>query len=556
MAYYSRRNPWPFHMLLNNTGLLLGQTKPGAPQLVSSKMQDINQVAPPDYSYGGTNPISDRQEPYESLGMGMGLHMQEKWQDYRYASAEAVDLSVWPWCKGPLLHSYVPSTRDSIAGIRTFFELNGVLYAANGRYVLQKSVSDTWAVVQDFGASASILNVTVFTSNFDGLQRAFFALSAGPAQWTADGTTYTAMATFQSLAFLAIGREFWWADDVNRLRKCDTNADPTVEDNYTSLIFRAGDKLASITNLVTTSAGTMLILKTDGVYTLDASGDDHALFPFLKYARRPDNGRWTGQYENSVYVSYGKTFMRLNQDLSLEEIGPEKLMANDSPVRGQVTAFTGIGDMFAMGGIYNPDTQTSYLMKFGGFVNPTTVSQYSSASPSGARVDVWHGSLCHGLHNVVIQALFESYVDAPSGHTRTWMGLSDGSLAYLINPCVPNPAVCTAYLFDVGDGWVDLPIGTAATTPRSRASGDWPSRASSWMPATSSAWTTSWIRHWRPGPHWPTSSTRRSTKRRRCRPTPVPCWQRSGCTCRTSRRRPARWCLRLLLATRCGRVGS
>ena len=23
---------------------------------------------------------------------------------------------------------------------------------------------------------------------------------------------------------------------------------------------------------------------------------------------------------------------------------------------------------------------------------------------------------------------------------------------------MPNPAVCTAYQFDVGDGWVDLPI--------------------------------------------------------------------------------------------------
>ena len=279
MAYYSRRNPWPFHLTMNGVGLLLGASKPGAPQLVSTKMQDITQVAPPDFSYGGTSPISDRQEPYESLGMGIGLHMQEKWQDYRYASAEAVDLSVWPWCKGPLLHSYIPTTRDSSAGIRAFFELNGVLYAANGRYVLRKAVGDTWSVVKDFGATASILNVAVFTTNFDGIQRAWFALSAGPAQWTADGTTYTPMATFASLGFLAIGREFWWADDVNRLRKVDTNADPTVEANYTNLIFRVGDKQASITNLVTTSVGTMLILKTDGIYTLDSAGDDHAALP-------------------------------------------------------------------------------------------------------------------------------------------------------------------------------------------------------------------------------------------------------------------------------------
>jgi hypothetical protein len=459
MSVYTRREPWPYHMLINKTGLLLGQAKPGAPQLVSSKTQDIAQVAPPDFSYGGTSPQSDRQEPYESLALGMGMRLQDKWQDYRYAQAMGVDLSVWPWCKGPQVSSVIPGTTDAVQGIRTFFELGGRLYAAAGRYVLQKAVGvNTWSVVKDFGASIVILNVTVFTSNFDGVQRAFFALSSGVAQWTSNGSAYTAFATFTALAFIALGREFWWADDINRMRKCDTNADPTNEANYTNLIFRAGDKSAPITNLLQTAAGTMVIAKTDGLYTLDQAGDDHSLFPFLKFAKRVDNGRWAGQFENGLYVSYGKVFFRLNADLSLEEVGPEKLMTNDGPVRGQVTAFCGVGDMFALAGLYNPDTQIAYLMKFGGFVAATQASAFAAAAQGSARVDVWHGSLSHGLPNVVIQALFESSIDAPSGHTQTWMGLSDGSVAYLINPCVPNPAACMAYLFDVGDGWVDLPI--------------------------------------------------------------------------------------------------
>jgi hypothetical protein len=459
MGYYSRRVPWPYHMLIDGTGLLLGSpraTRGGAPtpQLVSSKIQDISQVAPPDYSYGGTSPISDRQQPYESLALGMGLRLQEKWQDFRYAQAMGVDCSVWPWCKGPEPHPVMPPTRDGANGIRAFFELGPTLYAANGRYILRRDADATWTVVKDFGAGTSVLNVAVFTSNFDGVKRAWVALSSGPAQYSSDGTTWTPMATFTALAFLPLGREWWWADDVNRLRKCDTNADPTVEANYTSLMFNVGDKSSPITNLAQTAAGTMIVLKTDGIYTLDQAGDDHSLYPFLKFAPRLDNGKWLGQFENALYVSYGLAFFRLNPDLSMEEVGPERLISNDGPVRGQITAFTGVGGMFAYAMLYNPDSQNSYLMKFGGFVSGAQANQ---TSPSASRVDAWHGALGHSLPNVVGQALHVSSVGAPSGHTRTYLGLSDGTLAYYTNPCTPNPSACSVYTFELGDGWVELP---------------------------------------------------------------------------------------------------
>ena len=461
MGYYSRRVPWPYHMLIDGVGLMLGTPRAAragqeaAAQLVSSKIQDIAQVSPPDFSYGGTSPVSDRQEPYESLALGMGLRMQEKWQDFRYAQAMGVDCSVWPWCKGPEPHPVIPATRDQTSGVRAFFELGTTLFMANGRYILRRDADATWAVAKDFGAGISVLNVAVFTSNFDGTRRAFVALSSGPAQYSSDGTTWTAMATFTALAFLPLGREFWWADDVNRLRKCDTNADPTVEANYTSLIFRAGDKSSPITNLAQTAAGTMIVLKTDGLYTLDQAGDDHSLYPFLKFAPRLDNGKWLGQFENALYVSYGMAFFRLNPDLSMEEVGPERLISNDGPVRGQITAFCGVGGMFAYAGIYNPDTQNSYLLKFGGFVSGAQAGQ---SSPSAVRVDAWHGALGHALPNVVIQALHVSSVGAPTGHTRTYMGLSDGSLAYYTNACTPNPAACSAYTYETGDGWVELPF--------------------------------------------------------------------------------------------------
>ena len=207
-------------------------------------MQDIAQVSPPDFSYAGMSPIADRDEPYESLVLGMGLRMQEKWQDFRYASARGVDLSVWPWCKGPQI--------NTVHSVRARDEHRGrdVLRAWRRRCTALRGGTSCAATTTRPGrwskTSARVyrsLNVTVFTSNFDGCPaRLGGAQRRVLAQYSANGTTWTAMTTFGALAFAAIGREFWWADDINRLRKCDTNADPTVEANYTSLIFRAGDK--------------------------------------------------------------------------------------------------------------------------------------------------------------------------------------------------------------------------------------------------------------------------------------------------------------------------
>jgi len=447
--YSARKSPFPYTFKIGTVGLMLAPPAPNKPLVTSTKIQDIAQVQPPDFSYAGTSPIGDRDEPYESLALGYGLKVQEKWQDQRYAAANAVDLSVWPWCKGPEITQFTPPVRDSVAGVRTFFELGTTLYCAQGRYILRRDADATWTQVADFGAGVAVLNVTVFTSNFDGTQRAFVALSTGAARYSSNGTTWTAMATFAALAFVTIGREFWWADDTNRLRKCDTNADPTNEANYTSLIFRAGDKSSSITALMVTAAGTLIIAKTDGLYTLDAAGDDHQLLPFLKFAPNANNGKAWGQFENSLYTSYGPNLLAIDPALTASEVGPEKLIGNDSAVRGRVTAFAAVGTMFAYAAVFNPDSLDGYLMKFGGYVQKEGET---------VHVDAWHGSVSPPFVSRAVQALFVSSIGAPTGHTRTYLGFSDGSVGWMVNPCVPNPAACSAYRFHTGDSYVDLPL--------------------------------------------------------------------------------------------------
>jgi hypothetical protein len=465
MSLYAKRRPWPFHVVINGTGFLIGSPQPGQPALVSVETQSINQVAPPDYSYAGSNPTNDREEPFQQLTLGLGLAIQEKWDDQRYLSANAVDLSVWPWMLGPEINTYTLGGVDATRGIGKFFELGTTLYATNGANVLRKAVgADTWSIAKTF--TQPILDVIVFTSNFDGVQRAFFALAGAVAQYTSDGTAYTAMATFNALAFTVIGKEFWWADDTNRLRKLDTNADPTNEANYTSLIFRAGDKSAGITSLLVTAGGTLVVGKTDGLYTLDAAGADHELFPFLRYADLPDNGRRWGTFENGLYVAYGNSLGRIDPDLSWTSVGPDDLSSNTGAVSGAVTAFAGVESMFAYAALLDKDTNTGYLCKFGAWVamgvrGPRQSTLVTALGSQGTgepvHIDAWHGSVSIPFVGRAIQHLFVSQIGQAAGHTRTYIGFSDGSIGWMLNPCTPNPAGCSAYRYFTGDGWVDLP---------------------------------------------------------------------------------------------------
>ena len=451
MSLYAKRRPYPYHLIVNGVGFMLGSPGPNRPALVSSKTQDIAAVAPPDYSYAGTNPISEREEPYESLVLGMGFDLQEKWQDRRYQSARAVDLSVWPWCKGPEITLLTPAVKDDIVGVTEFFELGSTLYAANGRFVLRRDSDAGWSVAKDFGGGEAILDVQVFTSNFDGVQRAFFALKTGVAQWTSNGTAYTPMATFHALAFAVVGREFWWADDTNRMRKLDTNADPTVEGNYTSLIFNVGDKSSPITSLMITAGGVLVIAKTDGLYTLDGAGDDHELFPFLRYADSATNGKVWGQFENNLYVAYSNSLGKLDPQLGWASVGPDTLIDNTSEVRGRVSAFAGVETMFAWAALFDADSLTGWLCKLGAWS-----SQENQLD--AVHLDAWHGSLSVPFTGRAIQTLFVSGVGAPARHTRTYLGFSDGTVGWLINSCTPNPTACEHYRYHTGDGYVDLPV--------------------------------------------------------------------------------------------------
>lgn len=464
MSYLSaRRSPYPFHMKVDGQGLLLGAPKPNQPvSLTSVAQKNIDKIQSQDYSYNGISPMDEREEPYRSLARGMGQTYQETWEDGAYLSARGLDLSVWPWCCGPQLVQQAAAAPLAVGDGR-FLEFQGTVWRAQGKLIQRLEPGGTWTTTATF--AQNITCSIVFASNFDGLPRIFVGFdSAQPAQWSLNGTAWAPMSSFLAQAFAVVGREFWWATSGNRLRKCDTNADPTNEANYTTAQFQVGDSTSIITNLLVSAGGTLVICKTDGLYTLTSTGDSVNLFPYLKFAPIPHNGKWAGQFLNSLYVSYGNSLLRINADLSVDSIGLDKLTSNTSEVRGPVTAFAGIGTFFAWAMCWNPDTNQAFLCKLGTFpgsgglgVKTVTGTTATTTNLEVAPEDAWHGSLSDPLASLGCH-LFTSYVGAPADHTATYLSLQDGSIYRLINACGPNPGNCSQYRFVTGDHYVDLPL--------------------------------------------------------------------------------------------------
>jgi len=439
------------------TGIMLGRPSKGA-ALVATRPQTLDQVAPPSFEYGAENPIAERIQPYDDLSLGFGLYRQQTANDKRYRYAIGADLSISGlWQKGPLISTYLPGTTDSTAGYGKFFEIAGTLYCLVGRYCLQRASDASWTVSQDFGAGHAATDVVVFYSNGSTLY-AYVAMGDSVPCYRFDGTTWTQHATMAATKWAMVGRDLYRSNDTNYLSFCDTDADPWNQANWNAdNAFRVGDHDYPITALISDPFGSLVVMKQDGVYSIDQAGQDHMLYPYLRLAAGafPENGKYVGTFANDIYVNFGEQEYKLEAELMLgrvhlniKEVGPERLTSNLSPLKGRVTAFCGVGTMYALAGYYDDDTGSSWLLKYSAWV-PTQTGDTQ-------RIDAWHGSISQQF-SAKITSLYVSGIGAPSGHTRTYVLFADGSLGWFINSCTPNPSNCSQYLFTTSDANIYLP---------------------------------------------------------------------------------------------------
>jgi hypothetical protein len=455
MPGLARRRPFPYDLVFDGHGLMLGRGSQNGP-LVASKPQDLDQVAPNEFGYSAMSPKRERTQPYEDLSLGMGLSRQREFIDRRYAYTLNADFSVsGQGVKGPLLGNVTPSTVDATNGITHFFEIGGVLHALNGRYVHKRTSDLDWNTARkDFGSGNAATDVVDFWSNGEGIgEYAYIAMGDDYPIFRYDGDLWQQSVSATPVyagALCIVGRDLYRSNETNYMSKVDTAADPFDEANWgNEFAFRVGDKTSAITRMTVTSEGTLLVFKTNGIYTLDADGQDRVLFPFLRFAPDADNGKAFGAWLNHVYVTFREGTFRIDPSFGIEQIGPERMVENESPVKGRITAMAGHDTFNLYAGIYNPDTETSYLLKFGGWL----------ADKDGTlkRIEAWHGSITAAFAGKKILSLYQSTVGAPTGHSRLYCGFSDGTVSWFTLPCTPNPYACDEYHFSSADGELYLP---------------------------------------------------------------------------------------------------
>jgi hypothetical protein len=484
---FARVRPYPFHAVLDEVGLILGATsKKGAPTVQTQKPEDQAQVAPTDFGENATNPVFGRTQTWRTFHLGMGLPVEDAdptKPEGRYRWAINADCSVASRLamKGPDIRHIVPSlsVRDDVFGVPKFFDLNGSLYYLNGRHLMRVDDDENCTKVGDFGADRIGVDVAVFASNFYPVGTPSYAYIAvldssalrvpGPPgappvphppdqtgefsdtpMWRFDGTTLAAHPAMTARALCVIGRDLYRANGRNQISSVDVDTDPWVEANWRAENqYLIGDRSSAIVSLVCNAVGALVVLKTDGVYSVDAAGEQIRYYPFLKFGQQAGNGANWGVFMNDVYARYAEALYKIDPDFNIDEVGPNRVGTVDGPVKGRTTAFAGHGNFHAYTGMWDPDTDTAFLMKYG--------SHQTNELGEPQRIEAWHGSVSYPAGGNRITALHVSPWGAPASHNRMYLGYRDGRVGFFTLPCVPDAAACVHYTFSLDPSWVVMP---------------------------------------------------------------------------------------------------
>lgn len=470
MVAPQRRLPWPCDIRIGGVGMMMGRPQQDAPLIISKSQPYTDQAGPDQEAAATAVPLVEDTYVFRgNMGYGQKVQGTTGQEDTHSRFCLGADTSVDGLImKGPAITTFTPGTTDNTNGVVKFIESNGKLFAVAGRYWLKYVSDSSWTVSKDFGSGVFAIDAETFQSSGGTPSTPILWAclnSTNKTQYsTDDGATWTAMATHINIAMSTVGRELYRASSTNFMSKVDANSDPTNEANWTNAYsFAVGDGSHAIQKIAQTALGYPLVFKTDGIYTIDADGSDHHLYPNAVSGGTSEDGKYFFNFGNDVHVTYGKQHVRLvptvsfgNPRLELQPIGPERFVSNDSEVRGRITAGAPNGSLGAYAGLYNEDTGDSYLLKFGSFAAP---DQNSQTPDESSRIDSWHGSISQKFSSIKLTAMIRSSIGAPSNHYRCYMGFSDGSLAWFTMPNTPNPAADTSYAFDnTTDATVNWPL--------------------------------------------------------------------------------------------------
>lgn len=447
---YSRQRPWPYSARLNTIGIMVRGN------LVAKKLLTFQNAVPTDQQYGADDLYRERSFAFSRAVLGMGERSQSAQTSKRYRFA----INAWHVGglrgRGPF---FDPITPTSTGEIRDFPEAlhGGVLtqFILAGRFALRRTgdADADQVVSKDFGVGRQTQYAVRFMAAggvpVDGL---YVALD-NQELWQYNGATWAqaeTTATVQATAVAVVGDEFWRGWD-NKVAKA--TADPMVAANYAAPI-TIGDASSLITCLQVVD-NQLFIFKDNGrVYTVDASGNDVDLTPGLDTTREATNGRSAAAWLNAIWYRNGSSFFRIQSGdpAVISQVGPERMMENDSEVQGRTTCFAGYGAWYGFMGLQNMVNGASYLLQYGSWFPPETAedASYDFGEVLNGAVIKWSGK--------AITALRVSFV--VTGNPRCYVGFSDGSFGFFILPRAGNPFSDPACTFTTELSYTRWPLHT------------------------------------------------------------------------------------------------
>lgn len=448
----SRRAPYPWDVLLNGQGLRLREG------VMGKRILPLENYSAPVQEYGTDDLYLERSYVFRRAYAGMGDSSQQSNGNppRSFYASNAWHHGAYRG-QGPRWHPIVPvgGAAGEHAG---FVEAVGptagalALFALAGRYVRRVTgLNDPdQALSLDLGAGVVVETATRWTAagvtGGDGL----YLTDSNAHLWRHQVGTWTDLSATTSAPdcrfICTTGVELWRALG-NVVSKCE--GDPGVGASWTADI-PVGDEEVPISGLGQLW-GQLFVFKQDGtVWTLQGGADvgrARNVAPGLAVTPHPANGRRPASWDNALYFSAGAGFWRLTSSgagVTVDRVGPERLVDNTSPVRGPVTAFCGYDAFGAYGAVHNTSEGAAFLLGYGNWV-PT-----EEASPDAGSfrfTPAWNGSLLD-LAGERITALavtqLSAVVGAPDpanpwtatdrGNPLLFVGLADGTYGYVALP--------------------------------------------------------------------------------------------------------------------------
>jgi len=396
---WSRRAPYPFDAQLDVGdgtgwhGLTLVPGQNGL--LVSEETAFLGNVAPTTYEYGAARPDEETTFAFARLTGGMGEKIQSGATSTRYRYATGVDCSIGGMPRlGPAFTAETfPGLPVTTKGVTQFVNTTvavpgptaDTVFALVDAYVYRRTAG-AWALSKDFSATGIFPAQAV---EFTGATSAGLWVAGSGQLWFYNGVGWTQAVLPGSMAawnVAAVRGQLWIADKGGFVSVCPSTADPLLAASWGGLI-KVGDQRGVITYLAAVD-DVMYVFKSDGVYTVNADGSVNELFPELRAKQALTNGINATAFNDRLYFPYGDGYYALDAAGTLEPVGPERLVANDSPVRGTPVSGASHLPWFHYLAVHNPATATSHLLKQG-----TWLPDPDGAGGGTHFADAWHGAL-------------------------------------------------------------------------------------------------------------------------------------------------------------------